>query len=213
MFETELKNPITFWQYKNSPKFKAIYDGIVELIKKYYPHEVWEDLDLDTAKGYALDLIGQRLGYPRPREFDETIGQFDVSYYAQSYYDADITKLDLVKDDTYRYMLKLRTMMFQKWRPTSIQSFYEALAFAFPNKNFYLRRRVGEPIIDCFILSFLTYPERRALYSDVVKAPIGQSIVFTDRGEQDTLILVKDAQSKDILTDGKEHIIVANDFI
>lgn len=210
--QTELKSPITFWQYKNSPKLKAIYDGIIEQIKKYYPNEIWEDLDLDTAKGYALDLIGQRLGYPRPRELDETVGQFDVSYYAQSYYDADITQLDLVKDDTYRYMLKLRTMMFQKWRPTSINSFYKALAFAFPNKNFYLRRRVGQPIIDCFILSYLTYPERRALYSDVVKAPIGQSIVFTDRSEQDTSILVDSTSNNNILTDGKGNILIANDI-
>lgn len=179
-YTTGLSRPIVYWQYKTSPKLHSLFEEYIRLIQKYYPCEIWELLDVDTAKGYALDIIGQRLGYPRPKELPETVGQYDVSRYAQAYYDASLDELALVKDDTYRYMLKLRIAMWQPWRPMSIQSFYEALAYAFPGVDFQLSRREGQNIMDLYILSYIDYPQRRTLFSDVIKAPMGQTLLIHD---------------------------------
>ena len=89
-YTTALKKPIVYWQYKNSPRFVALMSGIVSELMKYYPCEIWELLDLDLAEGYELDLIGQRLGYPRPVDIPETVGVYDLSYYAQAYYDGNL---------------------------------------------------------------------------------------------------------------------------
>lgn len=177
---TGINRPIIYWQYKNSPKLLALLEVYIKLFQKYYPCEIWELLDIDTATGYALDIIGQRLGYPRPKELPEAAGQYDVSRYAQAYYDASLDDLTLVKDDTYRYMLKLRIAMWQPWRPMSIQSFYEALAYAFPGVDFQLSPREGQNIMDLYILSYIDYPQRRTLFSDVIKAPMGQTLLVHD---------------------------------
>lgn len=177
---TGLKDPIIYWQYKNSPAIVTILQGITALFKKYYPCEIWEILQLDTATGYALDLIGQRLGYPRPKEIPEAVGRYDISRYAQAYYDMSLDELALVHDDTYRYMLKLRVMMWQPWRPISITSMYEALDFAFPGVQFKLAPRKGQKVMDLYILSYIDYPQRRALFSDAIKAPLGQTLIVTD---------------------------------
>lgn len=177
---TSLDKPITYWQYKNSKRLVSLLADIKKLFDKYYPCEIWELLNLDTATGYALDIIGERLGYPRPREVVEAIGQYDLSRYQQAYYDGNLDDLQKVKDDTYRYMLKIRVMMWQAWHGISITSFYEALAFAFPGIDFWLKPRDGQKVMDLYILSFITYPQRRALFSDVLKAPLGQTLLIHD---------------------------------
>ena len=177
---TGLKDPIIYWQYKNSPAIVTILKGMTALFKKYYPCEIWEILQLDTATGYALDLIGQRLGYPRPKEIPEAVGRYDISRYAQAYYDMSLGELALVQDDTYRYMLKLRVMMWQPWRPISITSMYKALDFAFPGVKFKLAPRKGQKVMDLYIMSYIDYPQRRALLSDAIKAPLGQTLIVTD---------------------------------
>lgn len=207
-----LKRPVVYWQYKSAPKFKTILDGLISAAFKMYPCEIWELLQLDTATGYALDLIGQRLGYPRPKEVPEAVGRYDLSRYAQAYYDMSLDKLGLVQDDTYRYMLKLRVSMWQPWRPLSITQFYKAMAWAMPGVNFYLRRRHGTPVVDCYIMSYIDYPQRRALYSDAIKAPIGETLLFVDKIEEPTLILTADGSDQTIMTNGAGRSIIANQF-
>lgn len=207
-----LKKPIIYWQYKSSPKFKSILDGLIRKAFEMYPCEIWELLQLDTATGYALDLIGQRLGFPRPKEVPESVGRYDLSRYAQAYYDMSLDELGLVRDDTYRYMLKLRVSMWQPWRPISITQFYKAMAWAMPGVNFYLRRRHGTPVMDCYILSYIDYPQRRALFSDAIKAPIGETLLFEDRSIERPLILTAEGTEQTIITDGKRKSVIANQF-
>ena len=208
-YETELKNPIVYWQYKHSPKYLTLFSGIVERIKKYYPCEIWEMLNIDTATGYALDLIGQRLGYSRPKEIPDTVGQYDISHYAQAYYDSDLSSLSLVKDDTYRYMLKLRLMMWQPWCPISMTSMYEALRYAMPDVDVWLSPRTGQKIMDLFILSPITYPQRRALYSGIIKAPMGQTLIIQDIVDEITY-LSADGTEDSLITDGTGKYIATN---
>lgn len=205
---TGLKNPIIYWQYKNSPAIVSIINGITELFKKYYPCEIWEILQLDTAKGYALDMIGQRLGYPRPQEIPEAVGRYDISRYAQAYYDMSLDKLSLVHDDTYRYMLKLRVMSWQPWRPISIDSTYKALNFAFPGVKFKLSPRPGQKVMDLYILSYIDYPQRRALFSDAIKAPLGQTLIVKDAFET-VQYLSPDGTEENLMQDGAGHDIIA----
>ena len=204
-----IKNPIIYWQYKNSPSFVALLNGMVDLFMKYYPCEIWEILQLDTATKYALDLIGQRLGYPRPKEVPEAVGRYDISRYAQAYYDMSLDQLALVQDDTYRYMLKLRVMMWQPWRPISIDNMYRALDFAFPGVKFLLKPRPGQKVMDLYILSYIDYPQRRALFSDAIKAPLGQTLIVTDAYES-VQYLSPDGQEENIMGDGAGSEIVAN---
>ena len=214
-YTSGLKNPIIYWQYKNSPKFLTILEGVISKVKKFYPCELWEILDIDRATGYALDLIGQRLGFPRPKEVPEAVGRYDISRYAQAYYDLSLDQLGLVRDDTYRYMLKLRIAFWQPWRPVSITSFYKALAQAMPGINFYLQRVSGRPIMRCYILSELTYPQRRALFSDAITAPMGETLLFEDRPQGDTLIMTAGGDSagnEEIITDGSGRVLIANEF-
>jgi len=178
-----LKNPILYWQYKHSLRYKKLFENLVNAVKKYYPCAIWELLDVDTAEGYALDLIGQRLGFPRPKEIPESIGIYDVSKYEQSYYDQSLDNMYLVKDDTYRYMLKLRIKLWQPWHTITITSFYNALKYAFPESNFRLYRVPGQPIMHLYILSDLNYPQRRALFSNALNAPMGQTLLIYDAYE------------------------------
>lgn len=205
---TGLKDPIIYWQYKNSPTMVTILQGMTALFKKYYPCEIWEILQLDTATGYALDLIGQRLGYPRPKEIPEAVGRYDISRYAQAYYDMSLDELALVQDDTYRYTLKLRVMMWQPWRPISITSMYEALDFAFPGVQFKLAPRKGQKVMDLYILSYIDYPQRRALFSDAIKAPMGQTLIVTDVYDL-VQHLSPDGVEKNLMQDGAGNNIVA----
>lgn len=206
MSQTELKKPITYWQYKDSPALKTLLDGFYSLIRKYYPSPIWTLLDLDTASGYALDLIGQRLGYPRPKEIPESVGTYDISRYAQAYYDQRLEDLALVKDDTYRYMLKLRVMMWQPWHTISINSMCRALEYAFPGVQFILEPRPGQKIMDLYILSFTTYPQKRALLSDAIRAPIGQTLLIHDIYGELTYITVDEAGT--LLEDGVGNNII-----
>lgn len=207
-YATGLKDPIIYWQYKNSPAIVAILQGMTRLFKKYYPCEVWEILQLDTATGYALDMIGQRLGYPRPQEIPEAVGRYDISRYAQAYYDMSLDELSLVQDDTYRYMLKLRVMMWQPWRPISITSMYKALDFAFPGVQFKLAPRKGQKVMDLYILSYIDYPQRRALFSDAIKAPLGQTLIVTDVYDS-IQYLSPDGVEENLMQDGAGNNIVA----
>lgn len=206
---TGLKDPIIYWQYKNSPAIVTILQGMTALFKKYYPCEIWEILQLDTATGYALDMIGQRLGYPRPKEIPEAVGRYDISRYAQAYYDMSLDELALVQDDTYRYMLKLRVMMWQPWRPISITSMYKALDFAFPGVQFKLAPRKGQKVMDLYILSYIDYPQRRALFSDAIKAPLGQTLIVTDAYES-VQYLSPDGLEENTIGDGAGSEIIAN---
>ena len=208
-YVTGLKSPIIYWQYKNSPALTTILNGMVSLFMQYYPCEIWELLQLDTAKGYALDMIGQRLGYPRPKEVPEAVGRYDISRYAQAYYDMTLDELSLVQDDTYRYMLKLRVMMWQPWRPISITSMYKALDFAFPGVKFKLAPRKGQKVMDLYILSYIDYPQRRALFSDAIKAPLGQTLIVTDA--YDTVqYLSADGSEENLIGDGAGANIIAS---
>lgn len=204
-----LSTPILYWQYKNSPRFDALFREIYDVVCEYYPGPIWEILDIDTAYGYALDLVGQRLSYPRPQEIPESVGQYDISRYAQAYYDQSLDELTLVKDDTYRYMLKLRLMMWQPWRPISMNNFYKALDFAFPGIDFELKPRAGQKVMDLYIYSYITYPQRRALFSDAIRAPLGQTLIITDVYETITYLAI-DSQGV-ALNDGAGNIITTGE--
>ena len=193
---TALKRPIVYWQYKHSPRFLSLMNGIVLKVMKYYPCEIWEMLDLDTATGYALDLIGQRLGYPRPVELPEAIGVYDLSRYAQAYYDGNVDETTLVKDDTYRYMLKMRVTLWQPWHGITISSFYAALSYAFPDVDFWLYHVPNTKIMRLYIMSFITYPQRRALFSDVIKAPMGQTLLVYDAYEDPSVLPDDESESE-----------------
>jgi len=208
MNKTTLDKPIVYWQYKTSPRLKALLDGFYSLLAKYYPSPIWTLLALDTATGYALDLIGQRLGYPRPAEIPESVGRYDLSRYAQAYYDQSLEELALVKDDTYRYMLQLRVLMWQPWHTISMTSFYKALEFAFPDVEFLLEPRAGQKVMDLYILSYITYPQRRALFSDAIRAPLGQTLLIHDIS--DSIAFVGINEAGDVLGDGVGNRIVTD---
>lgn len=194
-YETALKKPIVYWQYKHSPKFLTLMGGMVNQIMQYYPCEIWELLNIETARGYALDLIGQRLGYPRPAELPESVGVYDLSRYAQAYYDGNLDDTTLVKDDTYRYMLKMRILMWQPWHHITIQSFYEALSLTFTDVDFWLYHVPNTKIMRLYILSYIDYPQRRTLFSDVIKAPIGQTLLVYDAYEDPSVLPDDESES------------------
>ena len=178
-YTTALKKPIIYWQYKNSTKFLTVLNGFIDKVMKAYPYEWWEFLDLDVATGYALDLIGQRLGIPRPKDDPESAGIYDVSEYENCYYDYSSDDVDLVKDDVYRYMLKLGIMIYQPWRPSTVETYYNALAYAYPNKEFKIVQRSSEKIVELHALSYMTYSERKALFSSVIVAPMATTLLVT----------------------------------
>lgn len=195
-YTTALNKPIVYWQYKHSSRFLSIYEGIIAEIKKYYPCEFWELLDVDTASGYALDLIGQRLGLPRPVDIAETVGRYDISRYAQAYYDGAIDDKTLVRDDTYRLMLKMRIMLWQPWHSITIKSFYEALNYVFPDVDFWLYRVPDQVcVMHLYILSALDYPQRRTLFSDVIKAPMSQTLLVYDAYEDPSILPDDESES------------------
>lgn len=210
-FETALKKPIIYWQYKNSHKFLKMLEGFIDLVMKAYPYEWWEFLDLDVATGYALDLIGQRIGVPRPKDDPESAGIYDVAEYENCYYDYSIDDIDLVKDDVYRYMLKLRIMIYQSWRTSSVESFYAALRFAFPDKEFRIVQRSSEKIIELHALSYMTYSERRALFSSVMVAPMATTLLITY--DYPELLSFSDGLGN-VITDGSagNNVMVFNRF-
>lgn len=210
-YETALKQPVIYWQYKNSPRFLEMLEGFIDAVMKAYPYEWWEFLDLDKATGYALDLIGQRLGVTRPKDDPESAGIYDVAEYENCYYDYSTDDIDLVKDDVYRYMLKLRIMIYQPWRPSSVDSFYKALEFAYPGKEFRVVQRSSEKIIELHALSYLTYSERRSLFSKVMVAPMATTLLITY--DYNDIMSFSDGAGN-VITDGSSsnNVIVFNEF-
>lgn len=194
-YETELKSPILYWQYKNSRNYKTLFNGIVDKIKAYYPCEFWELMNVDTAEGYALDLIGQRLGYPRPVDVPQSVGTYDISSYESSYYDATVDEKVLVRDDVYRYMLKMRIALWQPWHHITISSFYAALAYAFPGVDFWLYRVANANVMNLYIMSAIDYPQRRALFSNVLKAPMGQTLLIYDAYDDPSILPDDESES------------------
>lgn len=178
-YRSELKRPIIYWQYKNAPRFSSVLNDFIDLLLKFYPCEMWELFDIDSATGYALDIIGSYLGVPRPKDDPSSAGIYDVAEYENSYYDYSSKDIDLVKDDVYRYMLKLKIMIYQPWRPSSVDVYYNALEFAFPGKKFMIYQRPGTNIVDLHAYSYMSYAERRALFSDVMVAPMGRTLLIT----------------------------------
>lgn len=204
-WETALKDPIIFWQYKNSDKFLALLDGFISLFMQYYPYEWWEFFDIDKAEGYALDIIGQRLGVPRPKDDPSSAGIYDIAEYEQAYYDYSAKDIDLVKDDVYRYMLKIRIMVYQSWRVSSVASYVEALQYAFPGKQFRIFHRPGTKIVEIHAYSYMTYSERRALFSNVMIAPMAVTLLITY--DYPDLRFLSDGTGRPV-GDGNQHYII-----
>lgn len=176
---TSLNRPIIYWQYKGKTKFNQLLNAFIDYIFEAYPCEWWEILDIDKAYGYALDLIGQRIGFQRPKDDPTSAGLYDISEYENSYYDYDPSTVDLVKDDVYRYMLKLRIKLYQVWQISTIETYYNALRYAYPNKSFRIYERPNSNVIELHALSFMDIAERRSLFSAALLAPMGRSLLVT----------------------------------
>lgn len=170
-----LTKPIIYWQYNNSPKLKNILLGIFDEFKNSFPCGVWEELDLDTAKKYALDIIGQRMGIPRPLEVPNTVGIFDVAEYETAYFDRSLSDLGYVGDDIYRLILKIRAI--QKYQTTTITTLYTLLATLFPTKLFKIDVDYSEHKITLYCNTFMEYPERYVLFNNIIILPEGFSLV------------------------------------
>lgn len=174
-----LRKPNIFWQYQNSPRLAKLLEGFYTLFNESYPRMIWEELDLDKATGYALDLIGQRIGLPRMQEPSETVGIYDASDYEAAYYDSgDLA--GYIKDDVYRLMLKVKA--YQRYRNTTIPLLYQLLEDLFPGLNFEIAVDWVQHTITIYCDSYLDYPQRLVLLnSQAITVPERFALNVVDR--------------------------------
>lgn len=170
-----LTRPVIYWQYNNSPKLRNLLLNIYAEFKNSFPCAVWEELDIDTAKKYALDLIGQRMGIPRPLEVPNTVGIYDVAEYETAYYDRSLADLGYVGDDIYRLILKIRAI--QKYQTTTISNLYALLSTLFPGKQFKIEVDFAIHKITLYCNTYMEYPERYVLLNNIIILPEGFSLV------------------------------------
>lgn len=159
----------------------ALLEGFYTLFNDAYPSMIWENLDLDTAQGYALDLIGQRIGLPRMKETSEISGIYDAGEYETAYYDTG-DLLGYIKDDAYRLMLKVKA--YQRYRITTIPLLYQLLEDLFPGLSFEIEVDWDLHTITIYCDSYLEYPQRVVLLnSNAIDVPESFALNVIDRYE------------------------------
>lgn len=107
-------------EYVNSPKFTRMVSLMVGLVKNVADlhHAISIMMNLDTASGKTLDLIGDILGLPRQVNFQPSVSSA------------------ILNDDYYRIILKAKVIKNQ-WDGTK-EHFYEIWRVLFPNNPIFM---------------------------------------------------------------------------
>lgn len=111
---SKLSNLITS-EYSNCDKFKAFLEVLLNMIKNnsILNHRMSVMMNLETATGEVLDMIGSIVGFPRRLNFQPINGSA------------------ILDDDRYRFLLKARIIK-NTWDGT-ISGFYDYWETFFPN--------------------------------------------------------------------------------
>ena len=112
------------WQYRGKPKANATVKAISNEVSRVYQSavDVGDILNIDKARGYALDLVGYHVGVNRslasfiPRKFfgfakTGQLGFNEGKFYRYGESTGESTRLG---DEVFRFMLKLKFLRITK---------------------------------------------------------------------------------------------------
>lgn len=133
------------WQYKNKPRAKATAELLNSEIYKCFDSAIGlaEILNIETASGYALDLVGRHVGYPREQAaailktwfaFKEaqTKQGFGVGEFYR-YKDA-LKGSFYLNDSDYRFLIKAK--IIKNYQTGTLENIINSLEFLFGKGNF-----------------------------------------------------------------------------
>ncbi|BEO24287.1 hypothetical protein SMQC20_28710 [Serratia marcescens] len=175
------------WQYRGKPKARQTVGLLFGESKTAWQsaQAVGEMLNIDTATGYALDLVGRHVGLSRtlktfvPKEYFGWVGvEAALGFGAGIFYRAgeSLKNSSRLKDDDYRFLIKAKVLKNTQ-RPTmegitaSIKQLLGEGAFAIDSYDMTMNIIVPE--------KQLTTLRRYALLSlDILIRPIGARYKF-----------------------------------
>jgi len=178
---------LLIWQYRGKPKARQTVGLLFGESKIAWQsaQAVGEMLNIDTATGYALDLVGRHVGLSRtlktfvPKEYFGWVGvEAALGFGAGIFYRAgeSLKNSSRLKDDDYRFLIKAKVLKNTQ-RPTmegitaSIKQLLGEGAFAVDNYDMTMNIIVPE--------KQLTTLRRYALLSlDILIRPIGVRYKF-----------------------------------
>lgn len=127
------------WQYRGKPKANATVKTISDEVAKVYQSavDVGDILNIDKAKGYALDLVGYHVGVNRslasfiPRKFfgfakTGQLGFNEGKFYRYGESTGESTRLG---DEDFRFMIKAKVL--KNYQIGAIEDITNSISFLF----------------------------------------------------------------------------------
>lgn len=127
------------WQYRGKPKANATVNTISEEASKVYQSaaDVGDILNIDKARGYALDLVGYHVGVNRslasfiPRKFfgfakTGQLGFNEGKFYRYGESTGESTRLG---DEDFRFMIKAKIL--KNYQIGAIEDITNSISFLF----------------------------------------------------------------------------------
>lgn len=133
------------WQYRNKPRAKATIELLTNETYKTFDEAIAiaELLNINTATGYALDLIGKHVGISRLQNqiilkkwfgFNEAEikNGFGVGEFYK--YKNELKGAFYLNDYDYRFLIKAK--IIKNYQNATLENIYKSLEFLFDKGNF-----------------------------------------------------------------------------
>lgn len=123
------------WQYKGKPKANATIKATSDEFSKVYKSavELGDILNVDKAKGYALDLVGYHVGVTRtleafiPRRFFGFEGREGLAFGKGSFFRLGNAQKDskIMTDEEFRFLIKSK--IFKNYQVGTIEDITKSI--------------------------------------------------------------------------------------
>lgn len=133
------------WQYRKKPRARATAKLLNDEVYKAFDDaiKVAEILNIDTASGYALDLIGRHVGVSREQQnlILKDFFAFNQTEKKQGFNKGEFYRLGnslkgsfYLNDSDYRFLIKAK--IIKNYQTGTLENSYKSLEFLFGAGNF-----------------------------------------------------------------------------
>nr|DAR65268.1 MAG TPA: Protein of unknown function (DUF2612) [Caudoviricetes sp.] len=133
------------WQYRKKPRARATAKLLSDEVYKTFDDaiKVAEILNIDTASGYALDLVGRHVGVSREQRnlILKDFFAFNQAEKKQGFYKGEFYRLGnslkgsfYLNDSDYRFLIKAK--IIKNYQTGTLENSYKSLKFLLGAGNF-----------------------------------------------------------------------------
>lgn len=133
------------WQYRKKPRARATAKLLSDEVYKAFDDaiKVAEILNIDTASGYALDLVGRHVGVSREQRnlILKDFFAFSQAEKKQGFYKGEFYRLGnslkgsfYLNDSDYRFLIKAK--IIKNYQTGTLENSYKSLEFLLGAGNF-----------------------------------------------------------------------------